>query len=146
MTASACVNPPSPRVYQIGDRHESKGEISLHGAALELGDPLPGTKQILTAKEFEFTVSTLDGKKFPLRAKSDQERTTWKDLIESVITTPAVTQTILCAGWLKKSSVKGNRNTDFKERFCVLLRNEAADPERRCTIFYYDKPWQVTQS
>ena len=52
------------------------------------------------------------------------------------------TAKILSAGWLKKSSVKGNRNTDFKERFCVLL-SEGSGPDSRSSILYFDKPWQV---
>jgi len=66
---------------KIGDKHDAKGDIPLYEATLELGDPLPGSKGFATAKEFEFTVATNDGKKFPLRATSAQVRTTWVDLI-----------------------------------------------------------------
>jgi hypothetical protein len=88
------LDPSVAFICKIGDRHEPKGEIPLRGATLEVGlGPL-------TMKEHEFTVTTkrggmaadasggismVGGIRFPLRAKNDKERSTWVEVIESVM-------------------------------------------------------------
>jgi len=52
------------------------------------------------------------------------------------------TSKVLCAGWLKKSSIKGHKQTPWKERYCVLS-TDGVGLERRCTLHYYAKAWKV---
>ena len=41
--------------WKVGDTHEPKGAVPLHGGTFALGDPVPGSKSFGSAKHYFFT-------------------------------------------------------------------------------------------
>jgi len=77
-------SPPCPQ--KVGDKHEPNGEIPMHGGSLDIGDPLPGSPGAATAKDFNFTVTTMWDTKYPFRAKTQKDRAIWEAQISAAIT------------------------------------------------------------